>query len=56
MIGMVWARVGKDVERLVRELASSKGISISEYMRQLIPEDLDKRSVFTDRLKKRGGK
>jgi len=48
---MVWAWVDKEIRELVEKIAESKGISISEYVRQLIIEDLDKRSIFTDKLK-----
>ena len=48
---MVWAWVDKEIRDLVEKIAKSKGISISEYVRQLIIEDLDKRSIFTDKLK-----
>jgi len=48
---MVWAWVDREIRELVEKIAESKGISISEYVRKLIIEDLDKRSVFTDKLK-----
>lgn len=49
---MVWAWVDREIRKLVEKIAESKGISISEYVRQLIIQDLDKRSIFTDKLKK----
>ena len=48
---MVWAYVDANVRELVEKLVESKGISISEYIRQLVIEDLDKRSIFTTKLK-----
>lgn len=48
---MVWARVDKDIRNWVKKLADVKGISMSEYVRSLIIEDLDKRTVFTSALK-----
>lgn len=48
---LVWALVETDIRALVRKLAASKGVSISEYVRQLILSDLDGRSVFTTKLK-----
>jgi hypothetical protein len=48
---MVWARVSEDVRNLVDKLAESQGISISEYVRQLVIADLDGRSIFTTKLK-----
>jgi len=48
---LVWASVESDIRGLVERLAASKGVSISEYVRQLILSDLDSRSVFTTKLK-----
>ena len=39
------------VAELVRELAEEMGITVSEYLRRLILDDLDRRTVFTGRLK-----
>ena len=35
----------------MRELATSQGLTVSEYLRLLIVNDLDNRSVFTTQLK-----
>ena len=48
---MVWAWVDKEIRELVEKIAQSQGISISEYVRQLVIQDLDRRSIFTSRLK-----
>ena len=48
---MLWARVDFDIRDMVKKLASAKGISMSEYVRSLVIEDLDKRTVFTSALK-----
>ena len=48
---MVWAWVANDIRDLVKKLADAKGISISEYVRSLVIEDLDKRTIFTTKLK-----
>ena len=48
---MLWARVDKDIRDMVKRLSDIKGISMSEYVRSLIIEDLDKRTVFTTALK-----
>jgi antitoxin component of RelBE/YafQ-DinJ toxin-antitoxin module len=48
---MLWTRVDENIRRLVERLAKSKGLTMSEYLRQLIIEDLDKRSIFTTLLK-----
>ena len=50
---MMWARVDEDIKKTVKRLADYQGISISEYVRQLIITDLDRRSVFTSKLKEK---
>ncbi|MHA1210277.1 MAG: hypothetical protein ACTSSA_11835 [Candidatus Freyarchaeota archaeon] len=45
-----WVEVS--VIDIVKQLAEAKGISQSEYLRQLILQDLDKRTIFTTKLKK----
>ena len=47
---MLWARVDTDIRDMVRRLADAKCISMSEYVRSLIIDDLDKRTVFTSAL------
>jgi len=49
---MVWAWVDVEIRELVEKLAELKGVSISEYVRSLVLADLDKRSLFTTRLRK----
>lgn len=44
-------RVGQYVNNSVRRLTVGLGISISEYLRRLIIQDLDSRSLFDDDLK-----
>jgi len=53
---MLWCRVDNPVRELVETLAKTKGISISEYVRNLVLEDLDKRSFFTTKIKEGLGK
>jgi len=48
---IVGVRVSPDVGSTIEKLTASQGVSISEYVRQLIISDLDKRSVFTTKLK-----
>jgi predicted RecB family endonuclease len=45
-------RVSPYVNQSVRKLAKGLGISISEYLRKLILQDLDSRKMFQDELKK----
>jgi len=52
---MLWTKVDGNIRRLVEALARSQGLTISEYMRRLVIEDLDKRSVFTAKLKEVAG-
>ena len=47
----LWARVDMGVRDIVVKLAEAKGISLSEYVRGLILDDLDKRTIFTTMLK-----
>lgn len=49
---LLWARVESNIKQLIEKLAEIQGITISEYVRQLIIQDLDKRSVFTSILKR----
>lgn len=48
---MLWCRVDDNVRQLVNKLAAAKGVTISEYMRNLVLKDLDDRTVFTTILK-----
>ena len=48
MLG-VW--VTQEIREHVKMIASIKGVSTGEYVRQLIDQDLDKRTIFTDQLK-----
>ena len=45
-------RVSPYVNTSVRKLAKGLGISISEYLRKLILQDLDSRKMFEGELKK----
>ncbi len=48
---MLWCRVDNPVRELVESMARTKGVSVSEYVRNLVLEDLDRRSFFTSRVK-----
>ena len=48
---MVGARIDPFVKELAEKIADSQGISLSEYIRKLIVEDLDKRTFFTTKVK-----
>jgi hypothetical protein len=48
---MIWAYVDNPIKEAVLTLAKAKGVSISEYVRSLVLEDLDKRTFFTTILK-----
>jgi len=52
---LVGAWVAPDVKKLIKKMADVQGTSISEYVRQLIIEDLDKRTFFTDKVKEEIG-
>ena len=48
---LMWSTIDVDVKQLVLRIAKSKGICLSEYLRQLVLEDLDRRSLITSRVK-----
>lgn len=48
---MIGARIDSNVKELAEKIANSQGISLSEYIRKLIVEDLDKRTFFTTKVK-----
>jgi len=43
--------VDAEVKKTIEVLARKMGISLSEYLRRLVIDDLDKRSFFTSKLK-----
>ena len=45
-------RVSPYIDKAVRKLAKGLGITISEYLRGLILQDLDYRNLFRDELKR----
>jgi hypothetical protein len=48
---VLYAVVTPAIKESVERLAKAMGISTSEYVRQLILSDLDKRAIFTSQLK-----
>jgi hypothetical protein len=50
-VELVYVVVSPTVKQSVEKLAKAMGVSVSEYVRRLILEDLDKRSLFTTKLK-----
>ena len=49
---LVGAWVTPDIKELIEKMSEVQGTSISEYVRQLIIADLDKRTFFTNQVKK----
>lgn len=47
----IWGKVDPEIKALVDKIAEAQGITISEYVRMLITNDLDKRTFFTDKVK-----
>ena len=47
----IWGKVDPEIKELVDKIASAQGITISEYIRMLITNDLDRRTFFTDKVK-----
>ena len=52
---IVGLRTTAALKELAEGLAGTQGLTLSEYVRNLIISDLDRRSVFTDTLKKELG-
>jgi len=48
---LVGAWVTPSIKELCERMAKVQGTSTSEYVRQLIIDDLDKRTFFTDQVK-----
>ncbi|MHA1362508.1 MAG: plasmid mobilization protein [Candidatus Freyarchaeota archaeon] len=46
-------RLKPEIKELVKQMANAQGVSISEYLRKLVINDLDQRNVFTDELKQK---
>jgi len=46
-------RLKPEVKELVKQMAKAQGVSISEYLRKLVINDLDQRNVFTTELKQK---
>jgi hypothetical protein len=47
---MVWARVRSEIKKGVEKLAEERGVSLSEYVRELVLRDLDGKSYFKRKL------
>ncbi len=43
--------VEPEIDKLVKKLASIKGVTVSEYIRTLIISDLDSKKIFTKLVK-----
>jgi len=48
---MVWSRVDQDIKDLAEKVSEAQGVTLSEYIRMLITNDLDRRTFFTDKVK-----
>ncbi len=55
---LVW--VTPEIKQLVEKISEAQGITVSEYIRNLVVTDLDKRTFFTTQVKenlaRNGGK
>jgi len=47
----IWGKVDPEIKVLVDRIAEAQGLSVSEYVRNLITQDLDKRTFFTTKVK-----
>jgi len=43
---MLWTCVEESIRRLVEKIAKAQGLTISEYIRQLVIQDLDRKGAF----------
>jgi len=50
---LVWAYIGADIREMLKKVAD--GVSISEYVRKLILEDLDPSSLIASTIKDLSG-
>ena len=46
---LVW--VTPEIKQLVEKISDAQGITVSEYIRNLVTADLDKRTFFTTQVK-----
>jgi len=44
--------LSRDIRRLVDEVAKAQGLTVSEYLRRLIIDDLERRSLISSRIEK----
>ena len=47
----IWGKVDPEIKALVDKIAEAQGLSVSEYVRNLITKDLDERTFFTTKVK-----
>ena len=47
----IWGKVDPEIKALVDRIAEAQGLSVREYVRNLITQDLDKRTFFTTKVK-----
>jgi len=47
----IWGKVDPEIKVLVDKIAAAQGLSVSEYVRNLITKDLDARTFFTNKVK-----
>jgi len=49
---LLYAAVTPNVKQNVKRLVNAMGITVSEYIRNLVIQDLDHRSIFTKQVKR----
>ena len=47
---IVWAWVDSEMKDIARKVAKAQGVSLSEYVRNLIIKDLERRSIITTKI------
>ena len=49
---LVWGRVSEEERKIVEKLAAAMGMNISEFIRYLILQELERRSIITTKIEK----
>lgn len=48
---MVWSRLGPQTKETAERIAREMGVDLSEYIRSLVIQDIDKRNIITTAVK-----
>jgi uncharacterized protein (DUF1778 family) len=48
----VWARVTPEERKLIEKLSNAMGLSVAEFVRYVIVQELDRRSLLTSKIQR----